>query len=312
MDIITDYARRKARAWDMAQYIKKCKNGKIHLFKIAEMQKLYSEVSQCASYLVFNDYYTVDDLRLVKAHTCKKHLLCPFCAMRRSGKFVARNVPKVEQVMAENPSLIPAMVTLTIKNTSDLTRGFVALRNAHRTLTRRRKDSLRGKGVSEWAKVAGGITSYEFTKNDSGEWHPHIHALVLLNDYIDQPRLSAEWKQITGDSFIVDVRRIRPALSAGGIDLASGMLEVCKYALKFHDLSLEDTWHAYQVLRTRRLVDSFGVLRGVDMPDQLLDDPLEGLPYVERHYQYRPYRKAYDLTLLRGSGLGTEQGAAGS
>lgn len=309
MDIIDQYARRKARAHDMAAYIRSLKTPELHKLKSAELQKLYSEVHQCASYLVFNEYFTVDDLKLVKAHTCKKHLLCPFCAMRRSGKFVSRNVPKVEQVMAENPSLIPAMVTLTIKNTPDLTKGFIALRNAHRRLSKARRNSLQGQKFTEWAKVAGGITSYEFTRNENGDWHPHIHAMVLLNDYIDQPKLSAEWKQITGDSFIVDVRKIRRSLSAGGVDLASGMLEVCKYALKFHDLSLEDTWLAYQTLKTRRLVDSFGVLRGVDMPDNLLDDPLEGLPYVERHYQYRPYRKAYDLTLIRGSGLGAGEGA---
>jgi hypothetical protein len=102
---------------------------------------------------------------------------------------------------------------------------------------------------------------------------------------------------------VVDIRRIRSNPNAGGLDIASGLLEVCKYALKFHDMTLPDTWLAYQTLRTRRLVDSFGILRGVQVPENLLDDPLEGLPYVERHYQYRPAQRAYDLTKVENHGI---------
>jgi len=264
-----------------------------------DLEKVYSNLSQCASYLVFNDYFTIDEIRLVKAHTCKQHLLCPFCAMRRSGKFVAKNLPKVEQVIALNPSRIPAMVTLTVKNGPDLLERFNHLRAAHRRLNQRRRNALKGQRHSEWAKVSGGITSYEFTTSSQGDWHPHIHALVMLDDFIDQKALSEEWRCITGDSYIVDIRRIRPKANAGGLDIASGLLEVCKYALKFHDMDLADTWKAYQTLRTRRLVDSFGSLRGLEVAENLLDDPLEGLPFLERHYRYKPDSKAYDLVHVR-------------
>ena len=295
MDIIADYSRRKARAVDMADYIHTQRQPK----KRPDIEKTFTNLKQCASYLVFNDYYTIDDLRLVKAHTCKQHLLCPFCAMRRSGKFVAKNLPKVEQVINENRSRIPVMVTFTVKNGPDLQERFNHLRNAHRRLNQRRRNALKGQLHSEWSKVAGGITSYEFTKKDEGDWHPHIHALVMLDDFIDQKALSAEWLDITGDSFVVDIRRIRSNPNAGGLDIASGLLEVCKYALKFHDMTLPDTWLAFQVLRTRRLVDSFGVLRGVQIPDNLLDDPLEGLPFIERHYRYSHGKRAYDLEEIR-------------
>lgn len=297
MDIITDYASRKARASDMAEYIDTHRDPK----KRPDIEKVHSNLSQCASYLVFHEYFTVDELRLVKAHTCKQHLLCPFCAMRRSGKFVAKNIPKVQQVINENRARIPALVTLTVKNGPNLQERFNHLRRAHRRLNRRRLDARAGKSQTEWAKVAGGITAYEFTKQDEGDWHPHIHALVMLDDFIDQEQLSQEWKEITGDSFIVDIRRIRGKPNAGGLDIASALLEVCKYSLKFHDMTLPDTWHAYQTLRTRRLVDSFGILRGVQVPDDLLDDPLEGLPYLERHYRYHQGKRSYDLVECRQS-----------
>lgn len=300
MDIITDYAGRKARAWDMAQYIDSVRDPK----KRPDIEKLHANLKQCASYLVFHEYITVDQLRLVKAHTCKKSLLCPFCAMRRAGKYVAKNVPKLEQVITENRSLIPVMITFTVKNGSSLRERFNHLKRAEKRLKQAGRDYRRGKGrPSEFAKVQGAIAAYEFTKQEEGDWHPHIHMLALLDSYIDQKALSAEWLAITGDSFIVDIRKIKASPNAGGLDIASAMLEVCKYSLKFHDMTLPDTWEAYNVLRGKRLVNPSGLLRGVEMPDSLLDDPFEGLPYVERHYQYRPAQRAYDLTKVENHGI---------
>ena len=295
MNIITEYAHRKARAVDMAEFIHDLRDPK----KRPDIERLHSELSQCASYLVFNDYFTVEQMRLVKAHTCKKHLLCPFCAQRRAGKYVQKNIPKVQQVMAENPSLVPAMLTLTKKNNPDLARGFNALRASEKRLKQAGRNALKGQKWSEFARVKGAIAAYEFTKKDEGDWHPHIHMLVLLDSYIDQKALSAEWLAITGDSFIVDIRKITGKANAGGLDIASAMLEVCKYSLKFHDMTLPDTWEAYNVLRGKRLVNPSGLLRGVDMPDDLLDDPLEGLPFNELHYHYKHYKRTYDLKEAR-------------
>ena len=39
--------------------------------------------------------------------------------------------------------------------------------------------------------------------------------------------------------------------------------EVCKYALKFGDLSVENTWEAFKVLKGKRLSGAFGSLWGV-------------------------------------------------
>ena len=35
--------------------------------------------------------------------------------------------------------------------------------------------------------------------------------ILLVDDWIDKDKLSAEWYAITGDSFIVDVRRVKPS-----------------------------------------------------------------------------------------------------
>ena len=79
--------------------------------------------------------------------------------------------------------------------------------------------------------------SYENTYNEkTGEWHPHIHMFALVDQWIDQQEFSEYWHSLTGDSMVVDVRRARKEKGHGYSKAAA---EVCKYALKFGDLSVE-------------------------------------------------------------------------
>ena len=67
-----------------------------------------------------------------------------------------------------------------------------------------------------------------------------------------------------------------------------GFLETFKYALKFSDLQLSDNLHAYKTLKGKRLINSFGALRGVEVPEELTDDDLDDdLPYMLMLYTYR-------------------------
>jgi hypothetical protein len=70
-----------------------------------------------------------------------------------------------------------------------------------------------------------------------------------------------------GDSFVVDVRPITG-------DPVEGFLEVFKYAVKFSDQPPADTWHAYSVLKGKRLLGSAGCFRGVEVPEELNDELL--------------------------------------
>ena len=292
MDIIPRYGHLKTRSRAMAGYVNTQREPK----KRPDIERLYSSLVSCADYLVFHDYYTVEELRLVTAHTCKKHLLCPFCARRRASKMVQKNLPKIETAMASQKGLKPVMITFTVKNGFDLRERFLHVRGAVKALMQRRRNAQKGQLHTEFAKVAGGIASYEITNHEENGWHPHVHMICLLTDWIDQKALSREWEEITGDSFIVDIRRIHPKDGGkGGVDIASGLLEVCKYSLKFQDLTLPDTWHAYNVLRTRRLVQGFGCLHGIEVPENLLDEPLEALPYIRLAYQYKTKAQNYDL-----------------
>ena len=105
-------------------------------------------------------------------------------------------------------------------------------------------------------------------------------------------RLSREWHEITGDSFIVDVRPISQD------DPVSGFIEVFKYAVKFSDQEPADTVHAWATLRGKRLLGSAGCFRGVEIPEDLTDDASDvaGLPFMDMLYRYT--RAGYSLELV--------------
>lgn len=264
----------------------------------AALTKTALRVAECGNYLVFNHYYTVDDVRLSKASFCMKHLLCPLCAIRRGAKQVKAYLEKFELLRNENPNLKPYMLTLTVKNGHDLAERFEHLTKSVKTLLARRRDALRGKWRSELEKALGGVFSYEFTRSNHG-WHPHVHMVILCDRnspiLFSQAKakdsdLSKEWLAVTGDSFIVDVRPIEG-------DPAEGFIEVFKYALKFSDLSPQENLTAYLTLKARRLTGSFGLFWGVQVPEKMTDDLLDDLPYIELFYRYT--KAGYSLTRTR-------------
>jgi len=276
----------KKRSRQMASYV-------LDVARTPDETTLGSNLASCSTWLVFNHYYTVDQVRLSKAKTCKKHLLCPVCAKIRGVKQAVKYMERLDEILKENPHLVPAMLTLTVKNGDDIEERFSHLVKSWRTYQNRRRDSLKkGRGFNELSKVDGAVFSYEFTKSDKG-WHPHIHAVVLLNSKIDHIQLSKEWHSITGDSFIVDIRKLKPSKTQ---DIADAFMEVFKYALKFSDMDLGDNWEAYINLRGKRLQGAFGSFWGVVVPDKMVDDLLDNLPFLELFYKY-----------IRGTGYNLEK-----
>lgn len=270
---VNRYGIAKKRALDVVKYAKETK-----------VPAPTKRIEKCGEYLAFRHYFTVDEVRLHAARFCKVHLLCPLCAIRRGSKALSAYLPRYEAVRASRPDLVPFLVTLTVKDGPDLAERFKHLHDSMRELWKRRARN-RGSAVDD---IEAGVWSYEVKKGKgSGQWHPHLHMVALAARAPDQAYLAREWKDITGDSFIVDVRPIDQAAPE------RGFIEVFKYALKFSDMSEADTLAAWLALRGRRLVASVGLFRGVEIPDQLTDEPLDDLPFVE--YFFRYFDGAYSL-----------------
>ena len=263
------YGKAKKTALDVAEYIG----------QLPQHQAVAKRLQSCGDYLVFRHYFTLDVVKLHGASLCMKHLLCPLCAIRRGAKALRAYLDRWEVVTAQKPSLRPFLVTLTVKDGPDLAERFKHLHKSQRELWMRKN---RGRG-SVLDGVAGAVWSYEVKRGSgSGAWHPHLHMVALAENQPDQQQLSREWHNITGDSYIVDVRPISQE------DPASGFVEVFKYAVKFSDQPPADTVHAWLTLAGKRLLGSAGCFRGVEVPESLLDDPegLEGLPFISLFYRY--------------------------
>lgn len=139
-----------------------------------------------------------------------------------------------------------SFITLTLKGEhDDLSTTIDRLFSGFKTL---RKSKL-------WtAAVRGGVafleTKWSPTKT---RWHTHLH-IIADCDFIPQPDLSAEWLKATGDSYIVDIRRVSNESHA--------LFYVTKYASKPLNSSfvgipdrLDD---AVRALKGRRLATCFG------------------------------------------------------
>ena len=259
----------------------------------AEKRKRANELDRCGAYLVFRYFQKLDYVQLHAARFCQQDKLCPLCAIRRGVKLMRRYVDRVRAVLLEDHQLKPFMVTTTVKNGPDLAERFEHHRRALRRLLERRKTHKHGlRSTTAMACAAGGVMSYEFKRGEgSKSWHPHNHAIWLSHEQPGNVQLAREWKELTGDSFIVDVRRFhydRMNLPPTVENMVGDFCEVFKYALKFCSMDLADNWHAFDVLRGRRLISSFGNLYGVEVPEDLLDAPpdVEDLPFVEWMFRY--------------------------
>ena len=263
--------------------------------------KSAQKLNTCGNFLLFKNFYTIDQTKLAKFYVCSQHLLCPFCAGIRASKAIQKYTERVDEVLKKNRKLKPVLITLTVKNGTDLSERSAHLIKSLRTLIKRRQDyNKKGRGFNEFCKINGAMYSYENTYNEqTKEWHPHVHMFALLDDWIDQEQLSETWHEITGDSFVVDIRKVKKDKQFGYSKAAA---EVCKYALKFGDLSVENTWEAFKVLKGKRLSGAFGSLYGVKIPENLADDmPDEkDLPYLEMLYRFVFGKKSYyDLEMTR-------------
>lgn len=238
-------------------------------------------ILECGDWLKFRDYYTGPGLKLHSANFCKNTLVCSLCAIRRASRNLAAYLDRLTVVQVERPTLKPYLVTLTVRNRSDLGEALAHLTDSLKLLHHRRVEK---KSRSLMRDVAGGVFSIEVT-NTGNEWHPHVHAIWLAEEAPDMYALRAEWEQITGDSFMCDVRPIEQLTDAAP-DInphAKGFAEVFKYALKPSELGPDLMVEAYPILKGKRLLGSFGAFRGVVEPKSLADDltGLEDLPYVE-------------------------------
>lgn len=312
---LSRYAKAKQHQVGVADYI---------LQHEPTLNKELVALQDCSNTLIFRHWYTVGQYRLIGGCTCKKHLLCAMCALRRSAKTVREVEKKILSIMADNPHLVPVLITMTIRNGDSLKERYEHITGSKKSLLQSRRTSKKSrvKNKSVTRLIHGSFGSYEFKKGSGGYgWHPHSHEIALLDPSVDfqkmikkgkevdcpvefEKDLQEEWLKITQDSFVVDVRRVSNTKDTEDENgLLKAICESCKYSLKLNDIEHVDQIHAYKVLRGRRLTFTYGSLWGIKIPDDLndtIEKELELLPYVDLLYSF--YSGGYNLTDITDTG----------
>ena len=126
----------------------------------SENKKLATKLQGCANYLVFKRYLTVDEVRLHAANFCKKHLLCPFCAMRR-GRSIFKFTTTAGRGFTGKPQFKGFHGYFDCERRRKPFERFTHLRKSLKKYQQQRRDALKGQKQVEYAKALGGVMSIE-------------------------------------------------------------------------------------------------------------------------------------------------------
>lgn len=172
---------------------------------------------------------------------CKSRFesVCPICAKRWKRK-VSGHI--LDGIMSMKQ---PSFMTLTLTKRRSGLHRMKSLWSLRNDLFRRLRDG--GYNIGSWVAVV--------------EYPNHLH-ICMDSEYIPQREISKAWKSITGDSYIVDIRRIGNRASPA---------VVAKYLSKYLGKSTGWPSEVVQELKSFRVVQSYG------------------LPKVERHWLKCPH-----------------------
>lgn len=192
------------------------------------------------------------DLYRLAGSACHDRFCLP-CAQERS-QAISLNV--IELTVSKTLRFL----TLTLKATrAPLSEQLDRLYDSLKALRRRKL----------WKqKVTGGVGFLEITWSDQNNtWHPHFH-ILLEGSYLPYQQIRKLWYEITGDSYVIDIRLIR--------DQRIAARYVSKYAAKpFNDTYINrpaQLDEAILAFKGRKLLFTFGTWRGIT----LIATPSEG------------------------------------
>lgn len=184
----------------------------------------------------------------ISLQRCKDRL-CPVCSKLKAMTTNAR--------VKEAVRLLPSkrFVTLTILSTGK------TLKQASTNCTDGFRELRRSKFWKE--HVTAGVWTKEIKPGTAeGTWNVHLH-MIVSGKYMPQDQLSHAWMQATGDSYVVDIRKVYDDEKAAGY--------VTKYISKPGNF---DRWSQTEIeqfaaaTKGERLIGTFGKLHSAAKLDE--------------------------------------------
>lgn len=156
---------------------RKCLQVK-NLYRAGGDQDRADKLASCVTWLEYWENGDGSEKTLHAMNACQSRL-CPVCAKRKARRMASRLVRVLDGVEADHKGEYRALfLTLTVKNckAQDLRATLDLLTRAWAKLRRRRCFAR---------AVLGWFRAIEITYNpETGEYHPHIHAILLVDwDY---------------------------------------------------------------------------------------------------------------------------------
>lgn len=234
----------------------------------AEYKKRAERMACCSDHLGVRYCPDCGHYHVERAALCRDRA-CPICGALRARRLAA----KVEQATQKAGGRY-LFLTLTVPN---IPSGGLkaAMKNLSAAFTRLWK-MKRLKGL-----IGGYVRVIEITRNQkTDEWHPHIHALLRVEDsyfrsalYISQTEWLALWNAACqrDDIKILDIRAADE----------TSVYEVCKYTTKGTDLEgykLEELREWLQAVHGARLWSAGGCLRVSEKDVEIESDVIEEKP----------------------------------
>lgn len=201
-----------------------------------------------------------------KSFTRCRSKFCSLCQRVKSSLWTMHLVGWLKQWLEQGNYVV--FLNLTLKDTDNLQEGLNQLEGAWRLMTTKyRKGFL--------SLFPGGFKAIEVkTGKNSGQWHPHLHALVLKDRYSkDTNFLHYVWPKCVAEMGGVAVNlKILPFSKQPGeskeafdVRLAQSVKEVCKYITKFNwkDEKPERLAEMFNALKGKRQYAVWGALTNV-------------------------------------------------
>jgi len=188
-------------------------------------------------------------------------------------KYVAKVLERMMPYLSDG--YVPHMLTMTIRDGDSLQERIDFLRASWRRFTNgsaRRREQFK-------ARMKGGFRSIEVKiGKGSGKWHPHMHMIFITppGEYQrDWEWVMPTWKDVTAGDGSVEVHKIKE----GPAGILKAVCEVVKYfvAPDKETLEIDDERFSemYWTLKGLRSVNTWGLLRGVDLEAEQEDTDLD-------------------------------------
>lgn len=194
-------------------------------------------------------YSSDDDNNVRMAERRCRSRCCPRCAKFRANELTSKLIAVCRRMDSRR------MITLTLRSVDHpLREQLIELRRCFGRLRRSKA----------WkSRVTGGVYTVEVTmNNDTGLWHPHLHAIVD-GSYFPCMELKASWEKASNGSTIAHIRAVPSATAAARY--VSSYVSKTSDAVKFSDTQVAE-WA--EEVHGLRLASTFGNLHGVKLEDE--------------------------------------------